>query len=425
VSERHPIIVPRENVNDDAVIFVRWLVPDHAPVKAGDSIAEIETSKAVVVLEAEGAGYLVQTARANDEIPVGGELGFVAVELTESAASVRIEPVATALAQGQTFSKRAQALIEQHGIDRALFVGKSLVRELDVVPFIGQPPKPVAQRAGSERSEGPRRGRAKVAESVALTPTKRTEIRYLKEGTGDALLSAVTVLVRTTGLDARIAEAAQARRMSYLDFVIAAAARELRVHRELNAFLSEDHIHYYSDVNVGVAFNLGKGLMVPVITEADRKSADEISRQNADLAMCYLRGELTERHLVGGTFTVTDLSGAGAFQVLPLINREQSAILAMGHDHESLPGIMSLTLSFDHRVSEGLQATEFLRGIKGAIEEEAPASHTVSPTLACSNCFVTLERLERDGMATFLVPIVRRDGSQGYCCRMCLAGWNA
>src|SRR5215470_10840300 len=99
------VVVPRETVNDDFVIFLRWLVPDRARVKVGDSIAEFETSKATVSLEAEHAGYLLQKAAPNDEVPVGAALGSIVAELP--AAATPLAATKERAAAGPTFSKKA------------------------------------------------------------------------------------------------------------------------------------------------------------------------------------------------------------------------------------------------------------------------------------------------------------------------------
>lgn len=509
MSEAWPIVVPRDTVNDDFVVFVRWLLPEGSPVQRGVPVAEIETSKAVVEIEAEHDGYLVHGANVLDQVAVGAEVGAVAKRLgaatrpagagaanagasghagvsadagpqgrashavglqgngshrnrpTGTATSAMVEAVLSGPAPAERiYSRRARELLAQRPVDEGLFGGRVFIREQDVLaalePQRGVLPEamPVGRadsggaadfpgrgaaslgRGGqaapspSARSESaPARGRAPVRDTVPLSPSKRTEVRYLSAGP-NTLLSAITVLVPTAGLDAQIAERAAIRRMGYLEFVIAAAAQALKSYPELNAFLADDAIHYYGEINVGVAMNMGQGLMVPVIPRADEQSPEDISKLTAELAMRYLRRELAEADLVRGTFTVTDLSGAGAFHVLPLVNRDQSAILAMGQDGQR-PATLSLTLSFDHRVTDGQQASQFLQELKENLEAGAPPFETAPPEppaptaqdTACGNCLVTLERLESFKLRGFLLPVMRPEGP-GYICSTCLAGWN-
>ena len=405
MAETHLVVVPRETVNDDFVVLLRWLVPDRSPVKAGDAVAEIETSKAAVMIEAEHDGYLLQTAKALDRIEVGAELGSIVAELPAATPTVSTTALAaTGEAVPTTFSKRAEELIRERGLDRALFRDKPLVREQDVLELLA---------ARDAVSSNLRRGRAAIAESIALSPHKRTEVRYLSQVNASGLVSAVTRLVPTEGIDLQIEAAASERRMSYLDFVLPAAARALSQHRELNAYFADEQIHYYSETNIGVAFNLGQGLLVPVLRSAAEKSPQEVSRWMGEVSMKYIRKELTEQDLSGGTFTITDLGGAGAFQVMPLVNREQSAILAMGKGD----GHLVLTLAFDHRVSEGQQAAELLSAIADEICEAPRAEEQ-----ACTNCLRTLGDLER--LRAFLLPIASRQRGDRYVCSICLMGWN-
>ena len=420
----HPVVVPRETVNDDFVIFLGWLVSDRSFVRAGQPIAEIETSKAAIELMAERDGYLLQSAIVNEQVAVGASLGSIFKERPSDVAQAVPKTQAQAQAPhgGQKLSKKAQELIAQHGLDVALFAGKSLVREQDVRALIetGTAVSPVPPGPNIP-ARGTRRGLARIATTAPLSPTKRTEIRYLAEANSEALVSAITVIVRTRGLDEQIRVAQTTRRMSYLDFVIAAVARHLPTFRELNAFYSAAGINYYAEVNVGTAFNLGKGLLVPVIRNANQLSPEDISRIGSEYAMKYLRGELTESDLSGGTFTVTDLSSAGAYGVLPLMNRDQAAILAMGHDPDRQT--IALTLAFDHRVSDGLQATEFLHQVKGTLEGDI-AQQEVVKKLSCGNCFITLDRLAATRVTSFLMQVVNVDGERSYLCQVCLAGWN-
>lgn len=424
MSEASPIVVPRDTVNDDFVVLVRWLLPDGSPVKPGVAVAEIETSKAVLELEADRDGFLVHGAKVLEQVAVGGEVG--AIRATAAVMVSARQPAETAKPSAapaqRVFSRRARELLAQRPIDEALLGDRVFVREQDVLAIL-EPASSLSAPVPPPATPAPRsgRGRATIAQSFPLTPAKRTEVRYLSSGT-NTLLSAVTVHVRTAGLDVQIAARAAVRRMSYLDFVIAAAASRLRSYPDLNAFFADDQIHHYGEVNVGVAMNMGHGLMVPVIPGADAMAPEAISRVTADLAMRYLRRELAESDLVRGTFTVTDLSGAGASQVLPLVNRDQSAILAMGR----APGTLALTLSFDHRVTDGQQASQYLQELKDALEEGAPAlesTTTPAPQAACGNCLVTLDRLQSFNLGGFLLPVVRPEG-QGYICSTCLSGWN-
>jgi hypothetical protein len=140
--------------------------------------------------------------------------------------------------------------------------------------------------------------------------------------------------------------------------------------------------------------------------------------------MACVRGTLASDDLAGGTFTITDLTTAGAFGVQPLLNRGQSAILAIGR--AGLGGeadVLNLTLAFDHRVADGLEAAAFLRDIKDRLED-APPAEPRAVALTCKICWSTLERLQRENVASYLVPVVAADGMTAYVCPPCLLGWS-
>ena len=160
-------------------------------------------------------------------------------------------------------------------------------------------------------------------------------------------------------------------------------ARTLEDFKDFNAFYSDEHIHYYGDVNVGVAINTGDALLVPVVHRALDLGPEDVSRRLASLVMAALRRELREADMAGGTFTITDLSGAGALSIQPLINRDQAAILAMGLD-EGPPRRLLLTLTFDHRLADGLLATRFLQQLKDALEAEESGTFSSTSMRRCT-----------------------------------------
>jgi pyruvate/2-oxoglutarate dehydrogenase complex dihydrolipoamide acyltransferase (E2) component len=448
------LTIPRETANDDFVILVSWLVQDGGHVEEGTAVALFETSKATVDLISPAAGYLVHGAAELAELPVGAEIGRIEATPTRATPTRASSPAATpptarqaepaavkptpaealdAVANSPTppaqrWSKKAAELAKQHGLSAALFADKPLVREQDVLAAIEAHKVVVArpQPADATVAAPPRptaAGLARVERVAPLSVVKRTEIRYLHAGNDQALVSAITVAVRADGLQKRIA-AASDRRMSYLAFVVPAAARALREHPELNAYLADDGVHYYADVNVGVAINLGEGLFVPVLHNADQMDNDEVARAVSSLIMTSVRGEMREADLVGGTFTVTDLTDAAAMQVFPLLNRNQSAILAMGLDTERADPRLLLTLSFDHRVSDGLQAAQFLGAVKHELESVVGSEEPARVVPVCTGCRTNLRRLRADGIAEYLLTVVNETGEQSFLCPTCFLGFT-
>jgi acetyltransferase-like isoleucine patch superfamily enzyme len=146
------IRVPRETVNDDVVTVARWFVGDGEPVRAGQPVVDIETSKAVLEVVAEADGYLQILHPEGAEVPVGEVVGRVLSEPSQERASARppaaaISPADSLAADaGTTISKKARRLIEEHAIDPSVFAGRGLVRESDVI-------KHLEERVARERAD--------------------------------------------------------------------------------------------------------------------------------------------------------------------------------------------------------------------------------------------------------------------------------
>jgi acetyltransferase-like isoleucine patch superfamily enzyme len=126
---------PHETVNDDIVIIAAWRVDDGGAVRAQDVLADIETSKAVLEVESEADGFLQVLHPAGAEVPVGELIGNIVSEYVAAApvAAAAAAPAAAGGASGATISKKAQRLIDEHGIDPAVFDGQGLIREVDVI----------------------------------------------------------------------------------------------------------------------------------------------------------------------------------------------------------------------------------------------------------------------------------------------------
>lgn len=190
----------------------------------------------------------------------------------------------------------------------------------------------------------------------------------------------VTELVR---LRAILNEAERGRGgdgVSYLDLFIVMAARALVQHPYMNARLDGDDIVVESAVHIGVAVALTDGLLVPVVRDAAGLSVGAVARRRAALVDGARAGTLTPDQLAGGTFTITNL---GAYEIdgfTPIINPPQAAILGTGRIVEkpavyrgevAVRSMMTLSLSFDHRLVDGAPAAAFLQSIKRMAEEPA------------------------------------------------------
>jgi pyruvate/2-oxoglutarate dehydrogenase complex dihydrolipoamide acyltransferase (E2) component len=484
MSERTPVVVPRENVNDETATLVAWYVPSGSAVAAGQDIAQVETSKAVLEIAAPASGILRYTAKPGLEVPVGGEIAHVggpeeavieapaagspaplpapepagpvpaeedpsgapgpssAIGLVASppsgnghaAAAVAAPAPASAPAR---FSRKARAWIEEHGLDPARFEGRGLVRLSDLV---GPSPEGEAPPGAEAPATAP--ARPGVAEPVVaasgvatraepLSRAKRTEGRYLRSGLENTLPSVVTVACPTRGLRAAAGEHPEIGDQATA-LIAFEAARLLRKYPAFNAFHSGGTIRYYESVNIGFAVDAGSGLKVPVVRDADRKAPAEIAGEMRERVVEYLGGTLAVEALAGGTFTITDLSGEGVVSFHPLINRGQSAILGVGGEvfpGGSPQGHFHLILAFDHQVAEGRAAARFLNDLSERLQAHERAlrgragpsgSAATEEAPYCRRCQLSLGELE--GYGRYLVPTLGADGSTRTICSSCLRG---
>ncbi|MYC78248.1 2-oxo acid dehydrogenase subunit E2 [Candidatus Poribacteria bacterium] len=172
----------------------------------------------------------------------------------------------------------------------------------------------------------------------------------------------------------------QAREVSltYTDLLVKVVANALREHPRLNATLTDEGIHLLPEINIGVAVALEDGLVVPVVRNADKERLSEISEQVRGFAERARSNQLTPGELQGGTFTITNLGNFGVDAFTPIINPPESAILGVGrilkkpvvHEDEIVVrNMLTLSLTFDHRVIDGAPAAQFLQTVSSYIQD--------------------------------------------------------
>jgi pyruvate dehydrogenase E2 component (dihydrolipoamide acetyltransferase) len=160
--------------------------------------------------------------------------------------------------------------------------------------------------------------------------------------------------------------------VSYTDILIKAVAKALSEHATLNSTLDCEEVKLFEDINIGVAVATEKGLVVPVVHNADKKSLKEISSTLNDLIEKTRANRLSKEELSGGTFTITNLGMFGVEIFTPIINPPEAAILGVGKISEKpvivnkeivVRPMMYLSLSYDHRVLDGAPAAQFLQKV--------------------------------------------------------------
>ena len=458
MSEATPVVIPQENANDDTVTLITWLVADGFTVTEGQVIAEVENSKAVFEITAPVDGLIQHCHREGDDIDVGDVMCYIRAADSppspEASSPVDEEPpeartavVSTAepkpeggasaqAPRSPRFSHAAQALLQQYGLRSDMFDGRALVRSHDVLEKVGAnatpspslPPDATKPLEASQNASAPLTAAGVPVRSEQLPRSKRVEARYLASSLRHTLASVITIVVPTRGLrDAAAQYELDGRNVSAI--LLFETARLLRKHPYFNAFYKDEQIHYYEDINIGFAIDADQGLKVPIIRNADAKSVSQIASEMQARLVDYLNHRLAVHALEGGTFTITDLSGEGVFTFQPLINRGQAAILGIGSEFYppgSQEGFFTLILSFDHQLSEGRQAAQFLQALGQrlqAYETALTPMHNANAVAEphCTRCLTPMNQLKEWNHV--LVQTLGPNGKTGHLCTICLQGW--
>lgn len=402
--------------------LVSWQKKVGDKVKSGDILAEVETDKATMELEAYEDGTLLYVGiKEGDAVPVDaiiaviGEEGanveaLLARENGEAPAETAAAPAPTAAAPSVNGSDKAVSVADSNERVKASPLAKRLADEKginlsevsgsgdngrivkrDVDEF-----KPSAQATAPAAQPAPEVGtpaaKAEAAPVQAVPTTgdfvdtpvsqmRKTIARRLSESLFTAPHFYVTMEItmdKAMALRPQLNEVATAK-ISFNDMVIKACAVALKQHPAVNSAWLGDKIRKYNYVNIGVAVAVDEGLLVPVIREADKKTLSAISGEVKDLAGKAKDKKLQPKDWEGNTFSVSNLGMFGVDEFTAIINPPDSCILAIGaikkvaafkEDGTVYPtNIMKVTLSADHRVVDGATAAQFLLTVKKLLEE--------------------------------------------------------
>ncbi|WP_344207173.1 dihydrolipoamide acetyltransferase family protein, partial [Actinomadura livida] len=236
------------------------------------------------------------------------------------------------------------------------------------------PAQPAAQPAAQPQPAPTVRAQAADSdvEAVPLNRFRKVAAKRLTQSKRDAphfYLNREVDAEPLLAFRATLNEALAPAKVSVNDLIVKAAATALTEHPAVNVSYTEEDLLFHKRVNVGVAVAVEDGLLVPVIKDADRKSVSRIGRETRELAGKARDGKLTPQEMSGGTFSVSNLGMFGVDSFAAVINPPEAAILAVGavrdepvvRDGQVVPGKrMALTLSVDHRATDGATAARFL-----------------------------------------------------------------
>lgn len=463
------IQVPLLAVNDTTLTVVELPFASGAAVKKGDVILVLETSKTSYDVEADVDGFIQYVCEADKDYEVNEVIARIYSEAAEAAAPVagtsrpavrpitapatgtsangherpaasaaritqpRRQPAPTAHWGGETlFSYEAERLIEAAGLPRETFAGRDLVTGADVQEYLSPSPQANPAAAGKASAGAPARATTATPPKPAPLPVdpakaiveklasaKRREIEYLSEIQSTGLTSTLNTNIETEGLFRQLNKGLTYLKDSLLPVIVYESARLLADYPLLNAYFTGEAVAVYKEVSPGFAIDIDKGLKVLKLEGAGIKSLRDLEAEILKLSGAYLDDTLTVEQLTDITFTITDLSAEGVAFFRPLINKMNSAILGVSAIDEKLQRC-TLSLSFDHRVTEGKYVAGFLRELKERIESYKDDAGGMYADISCFKCYKTLKE---DLGGTGFVRCVTPEGKEAYVCQSCLKGF--
>ena len=410
------LVVPQLGESITEAVVGKWHKKVGEPVKVDEPVVVLETDKVTIDVPAPAAGTIAAITHAEGEtVKIGDVLGSISAGASASAAVVAPAPSAAAVAPPKApsvpaaqagpsadaarqapMTPTARAIADANGLDPATLRGSGAagrVTKEDVltvleggkaaapasapVPVRAPAPAPAAAPA-APRTPGQRE------ERVKMTPLrKRVAERLLSAQNNAAILTTFNEVDMGAVMALRKAYAERflqrhGVKLGFMSFFVRASVDALKAYPLVNSSIEGDEVvlkHYY---DIGVAVSGSRGLVVPVLRDADTLSMAEIEKQVAELGRKARDDKLTLAELQGGTFTISNGGIFGSMLSTPILNPPQTGILGM-HNIVDRPvvrdgqvvvrPVMYLALSYDHRLIDGREAVQFLVRIKECIED--------------------------------------------------------
>lgn len=378
---------------DEAMLtgkIIRWMKKEGDWVEKGESILEIETEKVTFEVEAEESGILSKVmAKAGDDVPVGATIAFIlqpgekAPEVPEPVVTakgeVRVEvPQLTKEAEVIKASPLAKSIAKEHNIDLSLVAGtgpggritkEDVLRAVEESKVVAAPPAREEVALAEE-------------EIVPLSSMRKTIARRMTESFQTPHFY-LTVEVDTQELGKTreqlmpLIESKIGIRLTVTDLIIKMVAKALEDNPSVNCAYVDGAMKLFKRIDIGLVTAVEGGLIVPVIRQANKKSLAEIAQARAELAQRARERKLSMEEMRGSTFTISNLGMFEIDQFSAILQPPEAAILAVGRIADKavvrdgqivIRPMMTLTLSIDHRVLDGVIGSQFLQSLKNYIE---------------------------------------------------------
>jgi 2-oxoglutarate dehydrogenase E2 component (dihydrolipoamide succinyltransferase) len=391
--------------------LVAWHKQPGDAIRRDENLADLETDKVVLEVPAPANGVVRELRVQSGTVVTSGQVlavieeGAAAASAKPAAAAAAAKPAPAAARPAEDakadggkdtgkLSPSVRRMVEENHLNPAAIPASGRdgrITKSDVVGFLGKKPAdaaPVAARAPAPatvplaRPAGPAAARAE--QRVPMTRLRaRIAQRLVEAQSTQALLTTFNEvdLSAIQELRARYKERFEKEhgvKLGFMSFFVKAAIEALKKFPVVNASVDGNDIIYHEYYDIGVAVSTERGLIVPVVRDADSKSFALIEKEVADYARKAREGSLTIAELTGGTFAITNGGVFGSLMSTPIVNAPQSAILGM-HKIQERPMVvngavvarpmMYLAVTYDHRIIDGREAVQFLVAIKESLED--------------------------------------------------------
>jgi 2-oxoglutarate dehydrogenase E2 component (dihydrolipoamide succinyltransferase) len=375
--------------------LVSWRKQPGDAVARDENLVDLETDKVVLEVPAPMAGVLKEIKFTDGAKVTSGQILAVIEEgATGGAPRAAVAgTVATAAATGAKLSPAAKRVAEENKVDPKTLSGSGRdgrVSKSDVVNYLqaqqapkatqpspkappAMPPTPSVRGARAEQRVPMTRLRARIAERMVQAQATQALLTSFNE----------VDLKAVNELRARYKEKFEKQygvKLGFMSFFVKACVEALKRFPSVNASVEGSDIVYHEFFDIGVAVSTDRGLIVPVLRDADQLSFADIEKSIANFAGRARSGAITMEELTGGTFTITNGGVFGSLMSTPIVNSPQSAILGM-HKIQDRPvavdgnvvvrPMMYIALTYDHRLIDGREAVEFLVTVKQCLEDPA------------------------------------------------------
>jgi len=377
---------PGESITE--VEIAQWLVADGDYVEKDQAVAEVDSDKATLELPAEVSGTITLKAEEGDAIAVGAVVCLIDTEgkaaegvvKPEAAAAVAVEaskadaPLQEADYATQTPSPAARKILAEKGMDPSNIQGTGragrITKEdaVKAIPSMGT--APYYGERGQTRSKLSML-RRKVAERLVAAKNETAMLTTFNEVDMEPIFALRKVHKEAFATKHDV-------NLGFMSFFTKAVVRALKIFPDVNSMIDGDHKISYDYCDISVAVSGPKGLMVPVVRNAEELSFSGIETEIKRLAIKARDGQITVDDMTGGTFTISNGGVFGSMLSTPIINPPQSGILGMHNIIErpvaiagkvEIRPMMYLALSYDHRIIDGKESVGFLIAIKEALED--------------------------------------------------------